>query len=158
MQDARANLRALVGLLREFDMQEQGSHMLCADVVELYAATQVWFIAEPGYKVRSAGLLADAPIWHELLHAIKCTCNRLEMPRCVLLLVCLWVNHWSGFLRCLLATECVPADTPWGCACLLSCLHGVQDDDAPKMLASVQAHGAGVLLPAPVFASARLCS
>ena len=76
MQDARANLRALVGLLRAFDMQEQGSHTLCADVVELYAATQVWFIAEPGYKVRSIAVLVDMPISHELLHAITCTYNR----------------------------------------------------------------------------------
>ena len=76
VQDARASLRALVGLLREFDLQEQGSHTLCADVVEMYAATQVWFIAEPGYKVRSVALLVDEPIWHELLRAIKCSCSR----------------------------------------------------------------------------------
>ncbi len=80
MQDAHANLRALVRLLREFDRQEQGSHTLCADVVELYAATQVWFVAEPGYKVRSLALLVDAPFWHWMRHSGTECCRPSSAP------------------------------------------------------------------------------
>ena len=159
VQDARANLRALVGLLREFDLQEHGSHTLCADVVELYAATQVWFIPEPGYRVRSTALLVDAPAWHELLHASKCACNRaLSCCAAACSLAASWPQYCSGCLQCLLAMSVFLLTVPGAVlACRSACLEfklrmpkGCWQVCAPR--------GAGIHLPAPALGSARLCS
>lgn len=51
LQEAKEKLLQLVDLVRELDMEVGGGHTCAADILTLYAHTEVWFIAERNYKV-----------------------------------------------------------------------------------------------------------
>lgn len=58
----REKLRVLAARLRELDV-ESGGHTAAADLLFLYASTQVWFASERDYKVRRPVLFLPPSDW-----------------------------------------------------------------------------------------------
>lgn len=50
-QEAKAQLLAMVEVLRQLDVERSGGHTAAADMAYLYAMTQIWCTVERNYKV-----------------------------------------------------------------------------------------------------------